>query len=176
MTEICYYVAQSLDGFIATPEGGLDWLKPFEESSEDYGYAPFYSGIEAVLMGRSTFEVCRTMGDWPYAGKSTWVFSRRSLGALPPNVLATGASPLEVVAQLRASRVRRAWLVGGGELAGAFLAAGLIDRLIVSVMPVALGRGIPIFGDRTAGAWPLLMERFERYPDGVVQLGYRAIR
>jgi len=63
--EIIYYVAASLDGFIATPDGGIDWLKPFEGTGEDYGYGGFYASIEAVLLGRVTYEQCLQFSEWP---------------------------------------------------------------------------------------------------------------
>ena len=76
--EVVYYVACSVDGLIATPDGGLDWLTPFESSSEDYGYAAFYDSIDSVLVGSRTFEQSLTFGGWPYPGKPAWVFSARS--------------------------------------------------------------------------------------------------
>jgi len=110
--EIIYYVAASLDGFIATPDGGIDWLKPFEGTGEDYGYGEFYASIEAVLLGRATYEQCLKFPEWPYAGKPYWVFSN-----------ASGNTPASVSAEMRARGLRRAWLVGGGKLAAAFRAS-----------------------------------------------------
>ena len=81
--EIIYYVAASLDGLIATPDGGIDWLKPFEGGAEDYGYGEFYASIEAVLLGRATYETALRFPEWPYPGKPYWVFSR-SNGTDPP--------------------------------------------------------------------------------------------
>jgi dihydrofolate reductase len=171
MLEITYYAATSLDGYVATPDGGLDWLKPFEASGEDYGYARFYASVDALLMGRKTYEVVQDFAQWPYAAKPSWVFARHALSRLHPDVLATSASPLEIVEQVEASGMRHAWLVGGGQLAAAFREAGLIDRVIVSVIPVLLGRGIPLFG---AGgeARQLVLERVQHWPDGVVQIQY----
>lgn len=107
--EIVYYVAASLDGFIATPDGGIEWLQPFENTGEDYGYAQFYASVEAVLMGRKTYEQCLQFPEWPYAGKPYWMFSRSN-----------GNTPTNVVAEMRSRGIRRAWLVGGGKLAAAF--------------------------------------------------------
>jgi len=172
MLEISYYAATSLDGYIATPDDGLDWLKPFEESGEDYGYARFYASIDALLMGRKTYEAVQSFIGWPYSGKPSWVFTRHALSRLHPDVVATSASPLEIVEQLEASGLRHAWLVGGGELAAAFREAGLIDRVIVSVIPVLLGRGIPLFG-AGGGFRQLALEHIAHWPDGVVQMEYR---
>ena len=131
--EIIYYVAASLDGFIATPEGGIDWLKPYEGTGEDYGYGEFYASVEAVLLGRATYEQSLQFPEWPYAGKPYWVFSR-----------ATGNTPGSVIAEMQARGLRRAWLVGGGKLAAAFRAERLISEHIVSIVPVLLGRGISL--------------------------------
>jgi dihydrofolate reductase len=146
MLQIVYYVAASADGFIAAEDGSVDWLSQFE-GSEDYGYADFYSGIDAVLIGRTTFEQVLTFGDWPYSEKPTWVFSRRELATLPEGVQRTADAPALFSEKLEASGHQRAWLVGGGALAGSFAGAGLITDIIVSVMPVLLGRGVGLFGE-----------------------------
>jgi len=161
--EIVYYVAASVDGFIATPDGGIDWLKPFENTGEDYGYAEFYASVEAVLMGRKTYEQCLQFPEWPYAGKPYWVFSA-----------VTGNTPRKVVAEMKARGLRRAWLVGGGKLAAAFRAEGLITEHIVSVIPVLLGAGIPMFdGPGSAEKLQLLSSR--PYSNGIIQLRYASV-
>lgn len=81
--EIVYYVAASLDGFIATPDGGIEWLKPFEGGEEDYGYGAFYASVEAVLLGRVTYEKSLEFPEWPYAGKPYWS-SRGQTETRPP--------------------------------------------------------------------------------------------
>ena len=88
--EIVYYVAASLDGFIATADGGIDWLRPFENTGEDYGYGEFYASIEAVLMGRKTYEKSLEFPEWPYSGKPYWVLSK-----------ANGKTPSKVAAELK---------------------------------------------------------------------------
>lgn len=169
MTEVVYYVAASLDGFIATADGGVDWLSEFE-GEEDYGYAEFLSGIDALLLGRTTYEQVLTFGEWPYAGKPTWVFSHRELPGAPEGVTVTSLAPAEVVSGMQAQGVGRAWLVGGGELAGSMARAGLITRYIVSVMPVLLGQGVPLLGQGGAGA-RLRLVSSERYGE-VLQKTY----
>jgi len=161
--EIVYYVASSLDGFIATPDGGIDWLKPFEGGAEDYGYGEFYGSVEAVLMGRKTYEQCLQFPEWPYVGKPYWVFSKES-----------GNTPSSVVKEMQARGLRRAWLVGGGKIAAAFRAEGLITEYIVSVIPVLLGSGIPLF-DGPAPAEALRLLGTKPYEGGIVQLRYRPV-
>ena len=161
--EIIHYVAASLDGYIATPEGGIDWLKPYEGTGEDYGYGEFYASVEAVLLGRATYEQSLQFPEWPYAGKPYWVFSR-----------ATGNTPGSVIAEMQARGLRRAWLVGGGKLAAAFRAERLISEHIVSIVPVLLGRGIPMF-DGPGGKETLRLKTSRAYPSGIVQLRYETV-
>ena len=159
--EIVYYVAASLDGFIATPGGGIEWLKPFEGGVEDYGYGEFYSSIEGVLLGRITYEKALQFPEWPYTGKPYWVFSGSNEN-----------SPSSVVAEMQARGLRRAWLVGGGKLAAAFRAEGLITEHIVSVIPLLLGGGIPLF-DGPGPRELLRLVSSKPYDSGIVQLRYR---
>ena len=171
MPEVVYYVAASLDGYIATPDGGVEWLAPFEGTGEDYGYAKFYASVDAVLLGRKTYEQSLSFGEWPYPGKPCWVFSRQQIEVAQPGVTLTTQSPIEVTAALRARNLRRAWLVGGGELAASFRAHGLITEYIVSIIPVILGAGVPLF----ASPGPkenLKLADSKSYPNGVTQLRY----
>ena len=159
--EIVYYVAASLDGYIATPDGGIEWLQPFEGTGEDYGYGEFYASVEGVLLGRKTYEKCLEFPEWPYPGKPYWVLSK-----------ASGSTPVGVVAEMKQRGLKRAWLVGGGKLAAAFRAEGLITEHIVSIIPVLLGRGIPLF-DGPAPAETLHLAGTKNFENGVVQLHYR---
>jgi dihydrofolate reductase len=185
MAEIIYYVATSLDGFIATPDGGIEWLAPFEAGGEDYGYAEFYASIDALLLGSRTYEQVLTFDAWPYPGKPCWVFSRRALAPVRPEVIVTAQSPRQVAAELEARAIRRAWLVGGGQLAAGFRTEGLITEVIVAIIPVILGAGIPLFGATapdprvfseaskvSTSTLALQLVKHQVYPNGVVQLKY----
>lgn len=171
MSEVVYYVATSLDGYIASCGGGIDWLKRYECAGEDYGYAAFYGSVDAVLCGRRTYEQCLSFGDWPFPGRAGWVFSRQGLGSVPPEVTVTAEDPSIVLAGLAARGQRRAWLVGGGELAGVLRERGLISEYIVSVLPVLLGEGVPLFapGGRQE---QLRLTDSKVYDNGIVQLRY----
>ena len=171
MPEIIYYVAASIDGYIATPDGGVDWLAPFEGGLEDYGYSAFYDSVDAILLGSRTYEQVLTFGDWPYPGKPSWVFSAREF-PVEPEVTFTHASPVEIAADLDAPGTRRAWLVGGAALASSFRNVGLITEYIISVMPVVLGGGIPLFA-KPGPREKLTLVSEMRYEDGVVQLTYQ---
>lgn len=173
MLQVVYYVASSLDGFIATPDGGIDWLAPFESSGEDYGYSAFYESIDAIIVGSTTFAQTLTFGEWPYPGKPVWVFSSRALEVDHDDVTVTHESPGTVAGQIERRGLSRAWLVGGGALAGSFLQAGLITEFVVSVIPIILGSGIPLFGASEAQT-RLRLLAVTPYADGVCQLRYGA--
>lgn len=164
-------MATSLDGYIATPDGGIEWLSPFEGSEVTSSYSRFYSSVDALVMGRRTYEQVLELGEWPYPGKPCWVFSRRRLEVTRPEVTVTAQAPSAAVSELEARGLRRIWLVGGSELAGAFRAEGLITEYIVTVVPAILGAGIPLLASRGP------MERLrlvasQPCPNGLVELTY----
>jgi dihydrofolate reductase len=171
VVEVIYYVAASLDGYIAPLDRGLSWLAPFESPGEDYGYADFYRSIDAVLVGSQTFKQAAQFPQLPYPDKPCWVFSRQLLHPSLPHVVVTDQSPWEVVAELGRRGCQHAWLVGGGQLAGSFRAQSLITEYIVSVIPVLLGAGVPLFGS-PAPAERLRLVASKIYPLGLVQLHY----
>ena len=175
MAEIVYYVASSVDGFIATPDGGVEWLSAFESSGEDYGYVDFYSSVDAVLMGSHTYEQALGFSPWPYPDKPVRVFTSRPLASAGANIVLVDDDPVRVVDILASEGRSRLWLVGGGAIAGAFESAGLIDTYIVSIMPVLLGDGIKLLGDRAARSELSLVD-VVRYPNGVMQQTYRPTR
>jgi dihydrofolate reductase len=172
MPEVVYYVAASLDGCIATDDGGVDWLAPFRSASEDHGAGDLYSSVDALLMGSHTYEFALKLGRWPSPDKPSWVFTRRDLGVLHPSITLTSQNPAEVVELLRARGVRRAWLMGGGELATSFRSAGLISRFIISIFPVILGSGIPLFAAVPSVKDSLRLIGAKPFPSGIVQLSY----
>jgi len=171
VAKIIYYVATSLDGYIATPDGGVAWLSSFENSEEDYGYKEFYGSVDALIFGSKTYEKTLTLGEWPYPNKPCWVFSKRSIQINQPEVNLISQGLSDFLKEILKRKLRRVWLVGGGKLAASFKAEGLITEYIISIIPVLLGGGVPLFGS------PGPMEKLERveyksYPNGVVQLRY----
>ncbi|MHB0937135.1 MAG: dihydrofolate reductase family protein [Armatimonadota bacterium] len=175
MVDVVLYIACSLDGFIATPEHGLEWLPPLEQAGEDYGYRAFYDAVDAVLMGSGTYEQVLRLGPWPYADKPCWVFSRRRLAVEQPGVVFTAQPPKAVVEELTERGLQRAWLVGGGKLLAAFREEQLVTEYIISIIPIILGAGIPLFpppGPRET----LRLVESRAYASGLVQLRYRPDR
>jgi dihydrofolate reductase len=150
MTNIVY-IATSLDGYIAAEDGGLDWLQeaPNPEGS-DFGFGAFMDRIDALVMGRNTYETVLTFGDWPYS-KPVFVVSStlRDVPAhLADRVEIVKGEPQNLVAQL-ADRGFKSLYIDGGVTIQRFLAADLIDELIITRVPILLGGGYPLF-DRLA--------------------------
>jgi dihydrofolate reductase len=171
VTEIIYYVAASLDGYIATPDGGVDWLSAYNTEDEDYGYSAFYKSVDALVEGSKTYEQALGFGEWPHPGKPCWVCTRRALETHHSEVKFTSGDPEEVVAELRRLGLGRVWLVGGAQLAASFRKLGLIDQYIVSVIPTVLGSGISLFGSPGPQENLRLID-CKRFPSGLVQLSY----
>lgn len=164
------YIAASLDGFVARSDDRLDWL-PVPSAGEDYGYAEFLARVDTLVMGRRTYEVTRSFGAWPYAGRRTFVLSRTRAETADPEVTFTAEDPAALVRRLRAEPGRGLWLVGGGESLRPILAAGLVDEIILTLVPIVLGAGRPLFlpQDRSL---PLRLLGTTSFPDGLVQLRY----
>ncbi len=171
------YIATSLDGFIARPNGALDWLPPPSASGEDYGYAAFMATVEVLVMGRNTFDVVCSFGEWPYADQRVVVLTTRPLTvptAFGARVEARNAEPAALLAQFAAEGVRKIYLDGGLTIQR-FLAANLVDELILTRVPVLLGAGIPLFG---LLPHDLALEHLTTttYAEGLVQSHYRVKR
>jgi dihydrofolate reductase len=145
MLEVIYYVATSLDRYIATADGSVDWLSSFHSAGEDLGAAEVEASVDALPLGSRTYEFALGIGQWPSPDKPSWIFTHRDLRALDPSIMLTSQTPAEVVALLESLGIRRAWLMGGGNLAASFHADGLISRYILSIFPVLLGSGVPLF-------------------------------
>lgn len=142
------FIAASLDGYIARPDGNLDWLHAGAGSaSVDYGYDAFMATVDALVMGRKTYETVLGFPKWPYGKTPVFVLSSGRPSPAPPGapVEHLSGEPADVVLQLEARGIRHIY-VDGGETIQRFLRAGLIQRLIVSRIPVLIGSGIPLFG------------------------------
>ena len=177
MVEIVYYAAASLDGFIATPDGGIDWLPPIESGGEDYGYYDFYASVDAILMGSATYEKILRHAAWPYPGKPCWVFTRqrRYAKSSTDDVTFTAASPTHIAEEIDGLGLKRAWLVGGGKLAASFRERGFISSYGLCIVPTILGGGIPLLEARGA-LDRLTLTGCQAYPDGAVMVWYRTAK
>jgi len=164
------FIGTSLDGFIARPDGGIDWLHAVEDPGEDYGFAAFFAGVDTLLVGRNTHQVALGFPEWPYAGKRVVVYSRRGGTATHGESFVAGP-PAEVAARLLADGARKVYVDGGATIS-AFLAADLVDDLVVAILPVVLGDGIRLFQPPLPERG-LVLEGSQAYPSGLVQLRYR---
>ena len=168
MRHVRYRVAASLDGYIAGPNGEIDWI--VHDPTIDF--ASLYSGFDTVLLGRRTYELTRQPGApaWP-PGWGIYVFSRTLNAADNPAVTFVSTNIGDTVTSLRAEPGRDIWLFGGGSLFASLLAADLVDQVEVAVMPVLLGRGIPLVG-ADAPRSRLTLTRSNASPSGIVSLQY----
>ncbi|WEO76459.1 dihydrofolate reductase family protein [Cryobacterium sp. SO2] len=144
----CVFVGTSLDGFIARENGDFDWLTAAGDALGETGYDEFFASIDAMVVGRATFDTVSAFPEWPYAGKRVLVLSRtllRSIDAAAEPNTTVHATLAEVIDTLAAERRRRVY-VDGGRTIQSFLRAGLIREITITRAPVLLGSGIPLFG------------------------------
>ncbi|WP_068504192.1 dihydrofolate reductase family protein [Paenibacillus kribbensis] len=149
--EVVLYIAVSLDGYIALPDGSVDWLFDVKGDGGDNGYADFYDTVGTVLMGRLTYEeVLKLSDDFPYAGKPCYVLTRSlTEHQQAPHVTFTDEVLTRLVPRLQEQSEGAVWLVGGGQLVQAFMQEGLLDKAIIAIIPKVLGQGIPLFPEGT---------------------------
>lgn len=136
----------SVDGFLARPNHALDFLETGEQ--EPHGFEEFYASVDVVVIGRKTFEVVLTFGEWPYGKKAVVVLSSRPIdfsSVKGGNVQQMSGEPATIARELKARGFKHAYIDGGVTIQR-FLAAGLIDRMVITRVPVLIGEGIPLFG------------------------------
>jgi len=171
--ELVLYIAMSLDGYIAKKDGGVDWLKGLEETSDgDPNFSTFYDSIDTVLMGRKTYEQIvhdLSPDKWVYKGKDALVVSRGDHED-DEDVRFVGEDYPKMIRALKEQEGKDVWLIGGSELILSAQKEHLIDRFIVTIIPSLLGQGIPLFKeiDKETLLRPCKMIEF----DGMVQITY----
>ena len=172
------YIATSLDGFIARPDGAIDWLgKPEDDGDEDYGWAEFISSIDAIVMGRATVEQALGFDGWPYEGMPPLTVLSTTMTQVPEQLQGkaevSSQHPRELLEHLAARGCQRVY-VDGGKTIQSFLREDLIDELVITTLPVLIGQGIPLFGALAADvAWEYLSTKtFEK---GLVKTHYRRV-
>ena len=172
MRKVVLGLGISLDGYIARPNGAVDFLF----MPKDYSMAPFFATIDAAVMGRKTLEVSLKMGGSAMGSSmETYVFSRTKPTGERDGVVFTDKPPANVVAQLRKRPGKNIWLMGGGELARDFLQEDLVDELYLGIVPVLLGAGIPLFPSGFPQRDFKLLEN-KTYSKGLIALKYARIR
>ena len=167
------FVGTSLDGFIARRDGSFDFLPT--DGGEPHGYTEFMTSVDALLIGRKTYETALGFGEWFYGKKPVFVLSHRPLPPAPAGAVVERLSgaPHEVAAELGRRGIGHAY-VDGGETIHQFLAAGFIQRIIVTRVPVLIGTGIPLFGPLTRDI-PLTHVVTRQFASGLVQSEYLVV-
>lgn len=171
------FIATSLDGFIARPDGAIDWLVEIPPlPDQDYGYAAFMDTIDCIIMGRATFEQVLGFEEWAY-GTTRMIVLSTSLHELPasapPTVELYHGDLAQLVQRLAGEGHRRAY-VDGGQTIQSFLLAGLLTDLTITTIPILLGAGLPLFGPLPADVH-MRLQSVQGYANGMVQAVYEVI-
>jgi dihydrofolate reductase len=168
MRKIILYIATSLDNFIAKKSGEVDWL--FHD--QDYGYRDFYNIIDTTLMGHNTYKQILEFGEFPYKEKINFVFTRNKKPQKSKFVSFINHDIKSFLVDLKEKNGKNIWLVGGSQINSLLLNNSLIDEMIISIHPIILGEGIPLFSDRNTQKKVILIETKE-FSSGLVQLSYK---
>lgn len=170
--KVTYYLAASLDSFIARPDGDVSWLDELNIPLEETGYNKFFESIDSLVMGRNSYEMIASFGTWPYGDKPTWVCSSQNITPLPGCNLQPESSPVEVFQVAQKQKCTHLWLIGGGKLASSFIESNLLTNISISQMPILLGDGIRLF-DNMDHSHKLKYIQSEFYKVGFLQLDYQ---
>jgi dihydrofolate reductase len=171
--KISIYIAQSIDGYIAREDGGLDWLEYGHVGDEDYGFKQFINSIDAIVLGRNTYDVVCGFGNWPYEGKKVIVLSHTLKEVRNEAELFCGKLT-DLASRLYADGIKHVW-VDGGITACRFLEAGLVEDITLSIIATVLGSGIRLFTPMNKEHKCHLVST-QSYPSGLVQLKYTIIK
>ncbi len=175
MPLLCHaFVAASLDGFIARPDGSLDWLEPFNAAEEDHGYDAFIARMDGIIMGRGTYETVLGFGHWPYTLPVIVLSQSLTVDDIPDSladhVAITDMDMAELIAALADEGWRNAY-VDGGQVIRSVLGAGLLAEITLTQVPLLLGQGRPLFGAAEADV-PLTLLESRSFPSGLVSSRY----
>ena len=174
MRKIICYIATSADGYIARPDGSVEWLEAFD-TGEDYEMTEFYASIDTILWGRKTYDFMIRMGEKFDPKVRNYVFSRNPPASPAADTIFVVEPVGDFTKRLMAEEGRNIWMMGGGQIIASFLDAGFIDEFMLFVMPVLLGEGIPLIhpGHRPVS---LRLVKSRQYENGVMLLHYAVRR
>lgn len=173
MRKVILSLAVSLDGYIAKPNGDVEWLKKIPNPEKlDYGFSEFYKTIDTTIMGNNTYKEILGFGiPFPFQDKKNFVISRTIKAATEFVHFATDVSNL--VKDLKSKRGKDIWLIGGGQINTEFLNKGLIDQLLIRIAPIVIGEGLPLFANKP-GEEIFKLIKTETFSTGIVQLTYQS--
>jgi len=171
MGKIRFYFAASLDGYIADPNGGVGFLDEFHD--EERGLDRFFSTITTLVMGRGTYKFVEDYGSWPYGSDyRTIVLTHRPIERPLCDLETRIVEDISAFANELRALSGDTWILGGGKVMGAFLAAGEVDSIEMSLVPVAIGAGIPMYAGSTTISQHFDLRNVVQRPSGAVQLTY----
>ena len=165
MPKIILYIAFSLDGYMAEENGSVDWLSSY---NEDYGYEKFLSTIDTIIMGKKTYQQVLSFGKWPYSGIKTYVLTHQKLKK-DANVEFISGSIKQIIKTITNQSNKNIWLVGGGQVITEFVKVNLIDEFQIFIMPLFLGKGIPILHE-PVNMDALKLIQSQSYENGVIEI------
>lgn len=176
--KISIFIATSIDGYIAKENNDIEWLTSFkpptaENEDKDCGFSRFFSTVDALVMGRNSYDVVSHFDSWPYEGKRVIVLSSTLTSVCKQAELFKG-DIIQLIKRLHNDGIKHVYIDGGATISQ-FLNMGLIDQLIISIIPVVLGSGIPLFSNINHDTWCQL-DSSKAYSNGLVQLRYNIIK
>jgi len=170
--KISIYIASSIDGYIARKDGTIDWLEYGHVGDEDYGFKKFFDSIDALVLGKNTYETVCSFDEWPYGGKRVVVLSSTLKEVRKEAELFSGQL-VELASILHSEGIEHVW-IDGGITVSKFLEEGLVDQIILSIIPIILGSGIPLFNSvNREQSFRLVSSK--PFSSGLMQLQYEII-
>ena len=175
MGEIKLYIATSIDGYIARKDNSIDWLESLDNPNQiDHGYGAFYETIDTVVMGRKTYEEVLGFGvDWPYPNCQTFVITtNKDFKTTTPHTAVLNSLDETTIGSLKQQSSKDIWLVGGGQIISAFLNLNAIDDMLITLIPIVLGEGLPLFPN-SPNEKQFTLDSVEGFETGAVNLVYK---
>ncbi|MDX2288334.1 MAG: dihydrofolate reductase family protein [Hyphomicrobiaceae bacterium] len=174
MSKVRLYAATSLDGFVADADGDTAWLEPYQDRL--FAETGFMSEIGAVILGRRTFEFMQAFAEWPYAGKRAYILTTQAPWNLPDNAVFVRNGGIAAAVQAAREDTRKdIWIVGGALTMQSAIDAGLVDIIEICVVPVLLGRGLPMLNSLSRRR-TLAFDGMAVFGDDIVKLRYATLR
>ena len=176
--KISVFIATSIDGYIAKKNNDIDWLTKFspptdENEDKDCGFSKFFSSVDVLVMGRNSYDVVSHFDLWPYEGKRVIVLSSTLTCVCEQAELFKG-DITQLIKKLHSDGIKHIYVDGGATISQ-FMNMGLVDQLIISIIPVVLGSGIPLFSKINNDKWCQL-DSSQVYSNGLVQLRYKTVK